>query len=117
MNTKKLIYSGVCVLLYLALVDCQASRQPEVYYANLGQSVTLQCKVGGGQYACFSTYTFQNSPFEMVVLNNSLKYTVSSGSIALSNVKATDAGFYACSSDCRQMKIDQVSYYLQPICK
>ncbi len=116
MHTKKLIYSGVCVLLYLTLVDCQ-SRQPEVYYANLGQSVTLQCKVGGGQYACYSSYTYQNRVYEMAMLNSSLKYTVSQGSIGIQNVKATDAGFYACSNDCRQMKIDQISYYLQPMCK
>lgn len=117
MKFENFVYSGLWTLLYLAVVNCQSSRQPEVFYANLGQTVTLQCKVGGGQYACYSSYTYQNRVYEMANINSSLKYQVNQGSIEIKNIKATDAGFYACSSDCRQMKIDQISYYLQPMCK
>ena len=115
MNIDKLIYSsGLCVLLYMTLVDCQVTKQPAVFYANLGQTISLPCS---GQYACYSSYTFQNRVYEMVYLNNSLKYQVTTGTIGITNVKTTDAGFYACSNDCFKMKIDMISYYLQPMCK
>ena len=38
-----------------------------------------------------------------------------SGSITINNVQATDAGFYTCSSNCQQVRYDQISYYLQPV--
>lgn len=115
MNFKNFIYSSLLVLLYSTFVSCQG-RQPEVYYATIGQNVVLPCKVGGGQYACYSSYTYQNREYEMAYINASRKYTVGQGSsIGINDLKSTDAGFYACSSDCRKMKIDQISYYLQPI--
>lgn len=117
MKFDEIIYSSLWILLYLNLAECQVGRQPEVYYANLGQNVVLSCKVGGGQYACFSSYTYQNREYAMAYVNSSRKYEVTGNSIGINNVKATDAGFYACSSDCRRMKIDQISYYLQPMCK
>ena len=117
MKLDQVIYSALGLLVYLTLAECQVGRQPEVYYANLGQNVVLPCKVGGGQFACYSSYTYQNREYAMAFINASRKYDVSGSSIGINNVKATDAGFYACSSDCRRMKIDQISYYLQPMCK
>ncbi len=91
------------------------SKQPNVYYATIGSNVVLSCS--GGQQACFSTYIYQNKPFKMANLSTTLKYQISSGSIGVNNVKETDAGFYACSNDCSQMRIDQVSNFLQPMSK
>ena len=112
---------AVVELLFVA-VSCQmpssgvGGSTPQVYYANIGNTVTLQCQ-GGGQYACFSTYTFQNTYHSMVPLNSSLKYQLQSGgAITVVNVQASDAGYYACSSNCLQMKASLISYYLQPMC-
>lgn len=115
MKFENFIYSSLWVLFYLTFANCQTGRQPEVYYANLGSDITLSCKVGGGQRACFSTYTYSNREYPMAYLNTSRKYEVTGNSIGIKNVKATDAGFYACSSDCQRMRIDQISYYLQPM--
>lgn len=108
---KLILISLIVISDAIAFINCAS---PNVYYANVGDTVALRCTSGGGNYACFSTYAFQNKAFRMVYLNSSRKYQISPGSIGLTNVQATDAGFYACSSDCNQMKIDQVSYYLQP---
>lgn len=115
MKFESFVSSALWALTLVVFVNCQAGRQPEVYYANLGQNIVLNCKVGGGQYACYSSYTYQNREYEMAYVNSSLKYQVNSGSIGINNVKATDAGFYACSSNCKTMRMDQVSYYLQPM--
>jgi hypothetical protein len=88
---------------------------PNVYYAQLGDTVTMQCS--GGPYACFSTYSLQNQPSPMVTLNISSKYQLQMGSITLTQVQATDAGFYACANNCFQVQANQISYYLQPMCK
>ena len=86
---------------------------PATYYANIGSPVTLTC--GGGQFGCFSTYAYMNHPQTMVMIPmQSLKYQVTSGSITINNVQATDAGFYTCSNNCQQIKYDQITYYLQP---
>ena len=116
-------YSCVCLILTIivGLIATQSHRvdgaQPAVYYANVGNTATMTCTAGGGSYACFASYAFQNQVFKMVYLNSSAKYQVMPGSIAVTNVQPTDAGFYACSNDCNQMKLDQISYYLQPMCK
>lgn len=104
-------------ILSLYLIQITKALTPQVYYANIGETVRLQCTTGGGQYVCFSTYTFQNAYHSMVMLNSSLKYQVTSGAVTITNVQATDAGFYACSSNCDQMKSDQISYFLQPMCE
>lgn len=114
-------YSCVCLILTIivGLIATQSHRvdgaQPAVYYANVGNTATMTCTAGGGSYACFASYAFQNQVFKMVYLNSSAKYQVMPGSIAVTNVQPTDAGFYACSNDCNQMKLDQISYYLQPM--
>jgi len=101
---------------FALFVNLSESLTPTTYYANVGETVRLQCVSGGGS-ACFSTYTFQNTPHQMVMLNNSRKYQVEMSAITINNVQATDAGFYACSSNCYQMKADQISYFLQPMSK
>lgn len=111
------IFDLKLTILSLYLLQSTLALTPQVYYGNIGESVRLQCTTGGGQYVCFSTYTFQNAYHSMVMLNNSLKYQVTSGSVTISNLQATDAGFYACSSNCDQMRSDQISYFLQPMCK
>ena len=110
-KTMNYLQALVAICLLLNTIHC---APPTVYYANVGDTVALRCTSGGGNYACFSTYAFQNQAFKMVYLNSSRKYQVSPGSIGVTNVQATDAGYYACSNDCAQMKIDQISYYLQP---
>ena len=91
---------------------------PPVFYANVGDTVVLQCNnAGSGPYGCFSTYTFQSMSHPMVMLNQSMKYQINMGSITINNVQPTDAGFYACSQNCWQMKSDLISYYLQPMSK
>lgn len=86
---------------------------PATFYANIGGPVTLSC--GGGQFGCYSTYAYTNYPSQMVMIPmQSQKYQVTSGQITINNVQATDAGFYTCSSNCQQIKYDQISYYLQP---
>lgn len=111
-------YSLKCLLVLLVTIIRNKQTEcasPNVYYANVGDTITLQCSAGGGNFACYSSYAFQNQIFKMVNLFNSPKYQVSgSGSIGIANVQATDAGFYACASDCNQMRLDQVSFYLQP---
>ena len=114
--------NNLCVGLILTIVCLmQFSRlecaQPAVYYANVGSAANMPCTSGGGSFACFSTYAFQNQVFRMVYLNTTAKYQVMPGSVTVNNVQPTDAGFYACSNDCFQMKLDQISYYLQPMCK
>jgi len=102
--------------LFALLINLSDSLTPTTYFANVGETVRLQCMSGGGS-ACFSTYTFQNTPHQMVMLNNSRKYQIEMSAITINNVQATDAGFYACSSNCNQMKADQISYFLQPMSK
>ena len=99
------------IIYFIQFVKCQ---QPAVFYAAIGETARLQCS--GGQFACFSSYSLQNSVHSMVPLQNSRKYQIQPGSIIINNVQATDAGFYACSSNCEQMRIEQISYYLQPMC-
>jgi len=50
----------------------------------------------------------------MVAITPSYKYQVQSGYVVISNIQATDAGFYTCSSRCDQVTYDQLNYYLQP---
>lgn len=107
-------FQACLVAIVFNLLLCHSVHSlPSVYYANMGDTVSIQCN--GGPYACFSTYTLQNSQFSMVPLNQSAKYQIAMGSIVINNVQATDAGFYACSSNCYQMNINQISYYLQPM--
>lgn len=106
-----LILTIVC-LMQISRLEC---AQPAVYYANVGSAANMPCTSGGGSFACFSTYAFQNQVFRMVYLNTTAKYQVMPGSVTVNNVQPTDAGFYACSNDCFQMKLDQISYYLQPM--
>ena len=101
------------ILVYLRISECVP---PTVYYAPVGSPAMLQC-TSGGNYVCFSTYTFQSITHQMAYLNNSAKYNYASGMLTVNNVQPTDAGFYACSNDCTQMKSDLISYYLQPMCK
>lgn len=109
--------AGALVLFIWCLaVRSSISVTPPVFYANVGDTVVLQCNnAGTGSFACFSTYTFQSMTHPMVMLNQSMKYQVNMGSITITNVQATDAGFYACSQNCWQMKSDLISYYLQPM--
>jgi hypothetical protein len=107
---------GMCslCLCFIVILPFVCNAAPIVYYANIGQPITLQCS---GPYVCFSTYSFQNRMHQMVMLNNSRKYQITGGMVTINNVQATDAGFYACSSNCYQMRLDQINYYLQPMCK
>ncbi len=117
-NLFNLLVYSVCLLQHYSNAQApQAtnSKQPSVFYAVLGSSVVIPCNSGNGQYACFSSYVYANKDFKMAYLNTTLKYQINPGSIGVNNVKATDAGFYACSNDCYKMRIDQVSYFLQPM--
>ena len=119
---KKVIINGlvallVCMLMASETVLGQAaapSSQPKLFYASVGSSVVLSCTSASGQLACYSSYIYQNTAFDMANISSSLKYQINPGSIGINNVKPTDAGFYACSNDCRNIKISQISYYLQP---
>jgi hypothetical protein len=106
----------LATLAFLYTTVAFVATAPNVYYASLGDTVTLQCSGGGGPYACFSTYTLQNQPSPMVALNMSAKYQIQMGLITITQVQATDAGFYACSGNCNQMQANQISWYLQPMC-
>jgi hypothetical protein len=108
-NLLKII---LLLLKILLLVDC---KNRVTYYVAIGDRVRLQCLSGGGQYFCFSTYTLQNVTHPMVMLNNSMKYTIEVGALTINNIETTDAGFYACSSNCYQMKSDNIDYYLAPM--
>ena len=114
LQSHSTIYKNFILFLIIKLIDVSYCLSPSVYYANVGETVRLQCN---GPYACFSTYTYQDNVHQMIMLNNSLKYNVMPGSITINNVQATDAGFYACSPNCDQMRSDSISYYLQPMCK
>ncbi len=109
-NKQVLLATVVCLLQATFVFSL-----PNVYYASLGDTVTLQCS--GGPYACFSTYMLQNQPSPMVPLNMSSKYQLQMGSITVNRVQATDAGYYACANNCYQVQSGQISYYLQPMCK
>ena len=123
---KKVIRNGLTALLVYMLVASETvlgqagaapSSQPKLFYASVGSSVVLSCTSASGQLACYSSYIYQNTAFDMANISSSLKYQINPGSIGINNVKPTDAGFYACSNDCRNIKISQISYYLQPIGK
>lgn len=85
---------------------------PQVIFAEIGQSSRpIPCN---SEFVCYSSYSFKNFPHPMVRLNSSLKYQISAGSLTISNVKDTDAGFYTCSGNCQQMQWDQIAYFLRP---
>ena len=110
---KRQLYFQVIFVLTIMTAPCIRCA-PQTYYANIGSPATLTC--GGGQFGCFSTYAYTNYAQQMVMIPmQSLKYQVMSGSITINNVQATDAGFYTCSSNCQQIRYDQISYYLQPV--
>ena len=101
----------VLVLKSLSIfVECKTRV---TFYAAVGSNAQLTCQ-SGGSYVCFSTYTFQNITHPMIVLNTTSKYIVGTNSLTVNNVDASDAGFYACSSNCNQMNSDQMDFYLIP---
>lgn len=104
-----LIYLFMLLWSLNGVIKCAS---PVVYNANVGESVTLQ--FSGGGTICYSTYTLKNITHEMIVIPGNLKYQISSGSLTISNVQATDAGFYASSSNCNSMNSDSIAFYLQP---
>lgn len=108
----------VVVTLLLAIVVPlrPVSATPIVYYASLGDTAQLQCG-SGGSLVCYSTYADKTIPFAMVALTPSYKYQIQSGYVAISNVQATDAGFYTCAARCDQVTYEQISYYLHPTSK
>ena len=93
------------------VVEC---KNRVTFYASIGSNAQLTCQ-SGGSYVCFSTYTFENTTHPMIILNTTSKYTVGMNSITINNVDATDAGFYACSSNCNQMNSAQMDFYLVPM--
>ena len=104
------------LLLILKILLLVESKVRITYYATIGSNAQLTCQSGGGPYICFSTYTFENLTYPMIMINTTSKYTVGMNSITINNVDATDAGFYACSSNCNQMNSNLVDFYLMPMC-
>ncbi len=103
----------ILLLTVLLLFNCGECLNRVTYYASVGDTVRLQCS--GGTYFCFSTYTFQNLTHPMVMLNSSLKYSVQMGSLTINNLQQTDAGYYACSSNCTLMRSDLINFYVHPL--
>jgi hypothetical protein len=104
----------ISLLLFVFITTGECSM-PRAFYANIGDSVRLQCSGLNGAMGCFSTYTFEDQMHPMVAIPNSRKYQISQGAIIINSVRATDAGFYACAADCSQMTSDRISYFLQPM--
>jgi hypothetical protein len=103
------------LVLFLFLYVNFVYSAPTVYYANVGETVSLPCNVGGGQMACYSSYTLRDTVHSMVPLSASRKYQFQGSRLMIQNVQPTDAGFYSCSTNCNQMKSDTISLYLQPM--
>lgn len=85
---------------------------PQVIFAEIGQSSRpIPCN---SEFVCYSSYSFKNIPHSMVRLNSSQKYQISAGSLTITNVRETDAGFYTCSGNCQQTQWNQIAYYVRP---
>lgn len=107
--------AGLVLSVWLwVMVGVLVEATPAVFYANIGDTAQLQCSGGGGSMVCFSTYADRTTAFAMVALTPSYKYQIQSGYVAVTNVQATDAGFYTCSARCDQVTYDQIAYYLHP---
>lgn len=113
-HIKMRLATFAIVVLFNFILICECKNRVTIY-AGLGETVRLQCS--GGQFFCFSTYTLTNSVHQMIMINASNKYQVEMGSLTIRNLEKTDAGFYACSSNCAQMKSENIDYYVQPTSK
>jgi hypothetical protein len=105
------MFVSLIVLLSLSISLSQAIVS---LYPNLGESLTMRCQQSG-QFFCFSTYTFRNQLHPMIIINSTLKYSATFGSLTINNIERTDAGFYACSSTCQNMRADSIDFYVQPM--
>lgn len=105
------MFGYLIVLISLSITLSQAINS---LYPNLGETLTLRCQQSG-QYFCYSTYTFKNQLHPMIIINSTLKYSTTFGSLTINNIDRTDAGFYACSSTCTNMKADLIDFYVQPM--